>query len=151
MKKELTGRHVLMIALAAFGTIIAANMTMLFAATGSFPGLVVKNAYVASQGWNARAEAQDALGWTPEISYGDQTIFVDLKAADGRPVEGVDLQLTVGRPTVDGEDRTLAMIPAGSSYRAQMQLGPGKWRLDLKTLSGPDYRTIAALYVPETR
>ena len=49
MTKELTGRHVLIITLAAFGVIIAVNLVMAFLAVGSFPGLEVKNSYVASQ------------------------------------------------------------------------------------------------------
>ncbi|MEM1164482.1 MAG: FixH family protein, partial [Pseudomonadota bacterium] len=68
---ELKGGHVLMIAITAFGIIIAANMTMLFAATGSFPGLVVENSYIAGQGWNQRTQAQHDLGWTSEVLFQD--------------------------------------------------------------------------------
>ena len=58
--KPLTGRKVLLIAVAAFGVVIAANLAMLLAATGTFPGLVVKNSYVASQGFDAKTAAQRA-------------------------------------------------------------------------------------------
>ena len=56
--RPLTGRKVLLIAVAAFAVILAANLAMLLAATGTFPGLVVKNSYVASQDWTARTDAQ---------------------------------------------------------------------------------------------
>ena len=49
MTRELTGRHVLVITLCAFGTIIAVNVFMAVMAVGTFPGLEVKNSYVASQ------------------------------------------------------------------------------------------------------
>lgn len=61
--KPLTGRKVLMILLAAFGTILAVNMTLLYNAVKTFPGLEVKNSYVASQTFDDRDIAQRALGW----------------------------------------------------------------------------------------
>ena len=42
MARELTGRHVLLITVAGFGTIIAVNLIMAFLAVGTFPGLEVK-------------------------------------------------------------------------------------------------------------
>jgi nitrogen fixation protein FixH len=41
MARELTGRHVLIITLAAFGTIIAVNLLMAFLAVGTFPEMVL--------------------------------------------------------------------------------------------------------------
>lgn len=38
MARERTGRHVLIITLAGFGTIIAVNLLMAFMAVGTFPG-----------------------------------------------------------------------------------------------------------------
>ena len=49
-----TGRHMLAVVFAFFAAIIAVNLVMAFLATGTFPGLVVKNSYVASQGYNQR-------------------------------------------------------------------------------------------------
>lgn len=46
--KELTGRHVLLMFVAGFGIIIAVNLTLAFSAVRTFPGLEVKNSYVAS-------------------------------------------------------------------------------------------------------
>lgn len=64
--KPLTGRKVLMILVAAFGIIIAVNMTLLYNAIKTFPGLEVKNSYVASQTFDDRAISQRALGWIPK-------------------------------------------------------------------------------------
>ena len=49
-----TGRHMLAVVFAFFGTIITVNLVMAFLATGTFPGLVVKNSYIASQHYNER-------------------------------------------------------------------------------------------------
>ena len=48
--KELTGKHVLFMVLAFFGVIIAVNFTMAYQAVSTFPGLEVRNGYVASRG-----------------------------------------------------------------------------------------------------
>ena len=52
--KEFTGRHMLAIMLAFFGTIIAVNLVMAIFASRSWTGLVVKNSYVASQEFNEK-------------------------------------------------------------------------------------------------
>ena len=74
MARELTGRHVLAITLAAFGVIIAVNMVMAFKAVSPFPGLETPNSYVASQVFDRERTAQAALGWTVSL----------LPAPDGR-------------------------------------------------------------------
>ena len=43
--------------------IIAVNLTLAFKAVTTFPGLEVKNSYVASQNFDADRAAQQALGW----------------------------------------------------------------------------------------
>ncbi len=147
MTRELTGRHVLIITVSAFGVIIAANLAMLFAATGSFPGLVVENSYVASQGWNARTDAQRDLGWESRITYTPGAVVVELTGPDGRAVNQADLVLSIGRPSSDAADRVLR--PEPGTLRFAVDLAPGTWRLDLSTASGPNYRMSANLLVPE--
>ncbi|MEM0943650.1 MAG: FixH family protein [Pseudomonadota bacterium] len=148
MKRELTGRHVLAIALSAFGVIIAANMAMLFAATGSFPGLVVKNSYVASQGWNARTEAQMALGWTSELSYSSGEVRVTIRDAAGGSVSGLALVATLGRPATDAEDRQITFEATGDEYLAPADLEPGLWQVRIDTQEGPAFYKSVSLFVP---
>ena len=57
MARELTGRHVLAITLAAFGVIIAVNMVMAVKAVSTFPGLETPNSYVASQEFDRDRQA----------------------------------------------------------------------------------------------
>lgn len=149
MTKELTGRHVLIIAITAFATIIAANMTMLFAATGSFPGLVEKNAYVASLNWDQRTDAQRKLGWQPTISYDHGVVRVVLRDAQGAPVREVQLRGVIGRPATDRADRRIDFSASDQGYVASIGLTPGAWRLELRS-DAPQYRHRLAFTVKGT-
>ena len=142
MTKELTGRHVLLIVILAFGTIIAANLTMLFAATGTFPGLVVGNSYVASQGWDARAEAQRALGWSAEIRREEGGIRIELADRDGNPVTPDALNVSVGRPTMAGLDQTFVATADGGAYFVPVELAAGRWLVEV-TVGDPETRFTA--------
>lgn len=146
MIKELKGFHVLLIALGFFGIIIAANLTMLFAATGSFPGLVVKNSYVASQKWNDRTAAQTALGWQVGVVYADGVVTVAL-TADGAPVTDADLVVTIGRPSRDDEDQVLKARAVANGYAVDADLAPGRWRVEVATASGSAFMKTAQIVV----
>ncbi|MEM7496721.1 MAG: FixH family protein [Pseudomonadota bacterium] len=151
-KGELKGRHVLIIALTAFGVIVTANMALLFAATGSFPGMVVENSYRAGVGWNDRAAAQAALGWDVRTSYDGSAITVAVTDASGRAVEGVTVEAMLGRPAGDVVDRTLTLSPAGGVHSAPAALGPGSWRIALRIEGGASpWQGVAPLYVPLPR
>lgn len=150
MTGELTGRHVLLIAVSAFAIIIAANLTMLFAATGSFPGLVVSNPYVASQNWNGRADRQKALGWSATVTYAQNRLTVRLVNADGAPVDAAGLSVKVGRPTTDVEDRQIALIGEADLYKAPLALAPGRWQVEITAQTRPDFRQRVEILAPET-
>lgn len=147
MIRELKGYHVLAIAVGCFAIVIGANLTMLFAATGTFPGLVVENSYVASQDWNRRTAAQQALGWVAEVGYADGELSVILTGADGSAVTDADLTVKVGRPTTTADDRVLEISARNGAYLAQADLAPGRWQIEIATASGPDYRQMAHLTV----
>ena len=147
MTRELKGRHVFLIAISAFAVIIAANLTMLFAATGSFPGLVVKNSYIASQGWNERTAEQEALGWTTDVVYSDGAIEIDVTTAGGVRVQDVRLIAIIGRPATDTMDQTLP-LSGPSPYTIPVTLAPGKWMLRLKAEGNTPFSTTASLFVP---
>lgn len=149
--KRLTGRGVLIIALAAFGIIIAANLAMLFAATGSFPGLVVKNSYVASQGWDRRTAAQRALGWQASAAYRAGALHVTMTARDGKPVTGLTITAVVGRPASTREDIHLDLAEGSAGYVAPLDLAPGRWRVEISSTDAHDdhYEATAMLDVKE--
>ncbi|HSF95015.1 MAG TPA: FixH family protein [Thermohalobaculum sp.] len=147
--KPLTGRKVLLIAVAAFGVVIAANLAMLLAATGTFPGLVVKNSYVASQGFDAKTAAQRALGWRAEAVYDGSKLLVTVAGRDGAPVAGIDLVAVVGRPASDRDDIRLALARDGGAYTAPLTLAPGTWRVEITGTGddGASFEARAEFYV----
>ncbi|MFD2814736.1 FixH family protein [Paracoccus aerius] len=119
MTRELTGRHVLVITLAAFGVIIAVNLVMAFLAVGSFPGLEVKNSYVASQHFDRDRQAQESLGWTARASYDGARITIEIVDGQGTHPVLRDFTATIGRPTHKRADVTPHFeVAGGGIYRA---------------------------------
>ncbi|MEM7238920.1 MAG: FixH family protein [Pseudomonadota bacterium] len=147
MSRELTGRHVLAIAVIAFGIVVAANLTMLFSATGTFPGLVVDNAYVASQGWDDRLKAQRELGWKLGIGYEPGSLQITIRDAKDMPVRDVPISVTIGRPTTDALDRQFAPEMLADSYAIPVTLAPGLWRLELAATKGPGWKMTSQIRV----
>ncbi|MDB6176152.1 FixH family protein [Paracoccus sp. Z330] len=137
MRRELTGRHVLIITLAAFGVIIAVNITMAVKAVGTFPGLEVKNSYVASQGFDRERAAQDALGWTVMADYDGEWLEIAVTDADGLPAPAKNLSVTIGRPTHVRADQSPELAYRNGVYRAAVSLPPGVWNIHV-TAAAPD-------------
>ncbi len=127
--KPLTGRKVLLIALASFGVIIGVNLTMAYLAVGSFPGLEVKNTYVTSQSFDKEREAQVRLGWTTKASYDGEFLTLSIVDANGNPAAINDLTASVGRATHANADVNIAFTQAQSPYKFALPLDYGKWEL----------------------
>ena len=68
-ERQITGKQVFFVTASAFTVIIGVNLTLAFKAVSTFPGLEVKNSYVASQSFEARRDAQKALGWNVAVAY----------------------------------------------------------------------------------
>lgn len=135
--REITGKHVLIITVSAFAVIIAVNFTLAYKAVGTFPGLETKNSYVASQSFEARRQAQDALGWQAEAVVGEGRLELTLRDATGQPVQPASLTVLVGRPTVARDDLTLDLDYRQGVFSAPVDLAPGAWILKLDATS-PD-------------
>ncbi|WP_309664649.1 FixH family protein [Tabrizicola sp.] len=132
---ELTGRHVFFITTGAFAVIIGVNMVLAFKAVSTFPGLEVDNSYVASQGFDDRKAAQEALGWQMQPAYegGRMTLaFVD---RDGVPMAVSDLQVLVGRTTEAKDDVWPVFAAVGTGYEADVPLARGKWMVKVTAKS----------------
>jgi nitrogen fixation protein FixH len=134
---ELKGKHVLAITVSAFAVIIGVNLTLAFKAVSTFPGLEVDNSYVASQGFNARKAAQEALGWTMTPAYENGRMTLAFLGADGQPVEVNKLQVLVGRTTETTDDTFPAFTRDGDLYAADVPLHQGKWMVKV-TATSPD-------------
>lgn len=135
MTAPLTGRKVLAITVTFFGIIIAVNLFMAFKAIGTFPGLEVKNSYVASQSFDRERAAQEALGWTLETTYRDGRLLLDFRDAEGRPAPVATLSALVGRTTSRAEDFTPEFTRLGDLYEAPASLGHGKWMMQLEAFA----------------
>jgi nitrogen fixation protein FixH len=136
-QRELTGRMVLAITVSAFGVIIAVNVVMAWFAVETFPGLEVRNSYVASQGFNERLAAQRALGWQSSAEMRDRTLRVEITDAQGRPARVAEFTAILGRPTTEREDMTPDFVFDGRAWVAQVDVDYGNWDLRL-TATAPD-------------
>ncbi|TDK41369.1 FixH family protein [Antarcticimicrobium luteum] len=135
-ERKFTGRHALMLFVGAFGVIIAVNLTLAYSAISTFPGLEVRNSYVASQEFDDRRAAQEALGWTVNVSYTGGLVIMAVTDSAGAPVRAARIEATVGRATERRDDVAPAFEFDGTAYVAPAELRPGKWDLRLKALAG---------------
>lgn len=133
--KEITGTHVFWGFAASFGVIIAVNLVLAFSAVKTFPGLEVKNSYTASQQFDERRTAQQALGWTVRASHQHGVLTLAITDAEGRPVEVQQLEATVGRATNVSQDSTPEFRFDGTSYFAPAALGDGNWNIRMQAVA----------------
>lgn len=148
-----TGLHMLLIMLAFFGVIITVNFTMAYLARSTWTGLVVENSYVASQQFNskmAETRAQDALGWTSELSLVDGIVRYGLTDKDGLAVglEGVKLKFM--HPVDDKEDQRVDLLRgADGLYQISHSLSDGVWLVEVEADAGIEkpYRETLRIHV----
>ncbi len=135
MAAPLTGRKVLAMFIAFFGVIIGVNLFMAYMAVGTFPGLDVKNSYVASQSFDDDRAAQEALGWDVSVTYQDGELQVAVVDQSGQPADVAKLGAIVGRPTHVRDDQTPEFQQRQGVFKAPATLGPGLWNLRLNATS----------------
>lgn len=146
-QKQITGRHVFWGFAAAFGVIIGVNLLLAYSAVKTFPGLEVKNSYVASQQFDARRDAQEALGWTVRASHGDGLLTLAITDASGQPVRAAKLEAVLGRPTHVKDDSEPVFYFDGQVYSAPVELGDGNWNIRMVALAedGTEFRQRVVL------
>ena len=128
---EIKGWHVFAGFCAVFGIIIAVNLTLAYKAVATFPGLEVKNSYVASQTFDVERVAQTALGWdVSAVLEGHVLSLIILK--DGAPIAPKIESATFGRATNIAFDETPAFMFDGDALRSKVVAGKGNWNLRLK-------------------
>ena len=139
-ERKITGTHVLIGFVSAFGLIIAVNFYMAYNAVSTFPGLEVKNTYIASQEFDAKKEAQLALGWTISADHQDGELILSITDQNG-PVEVQSLSATLGRATTVADDMTPDFTFNGSAYVAPVDLRDGNWNIRMLAVA-PDGTTF---------
>jgi len=147
--KPLTGRTVLFFTVGAFAVIIGVNITMAVLAVGTFPGLEVKNSYVASQEFDAKREAQERLGWQVRTDYSLGLLTVSFIDAQGLPVEPTDFSVLIGRTTEAADDIRPAFSGINGRYSTPLDLDHGKWMMvvEAKAEDGTEFRQRLELFV----
>ena len=130
--RELKGIHVLAIVGSAFAVIIAVNLTLAWKAVSTFPGLDVPNSYIASQSFDQRREAQEALGWTVDHHYLPGRFSLAFTDPEGAPVMVSGLSVLIGRTTVATADQQPEFLWNGRGYEADLTLAPGEWMMKVR-------------------
>lgn len=150
---KFTGRKALAVIISAFGVIIAVNLVMAYFAVNTFSGLVVRNSYIASQGFDETRNAQEALGWNVEVSHDDASLRIAITGPEGITVRPDSLDVTVGRPTTDRDDLLLDMQSTPSGYAALAPLAPGNWRIEIAATAadGTSFRQSRSIFVRQAQ
>ncbi len=136
---RLTGRHVLFGFILFFALVIGANLIFVWVALTTFSGTTSDRAYVEGLDYNAQlaaAAAQQARGWQGDILLDGERLALQLADREGRPVTGLQLTATLGRPATRGFDRVLPLVEvAPGLYAAAVALEAGRWQV---TIVGDD-------------
>lgn len=141
--RVLTGRAVLFMLIGFFLITSGVNAVMITLAVRTMPGVSVKNAYEASQAFNAEAAriaAQDALGLQVDVlraglhSNGEFVLLVRDK--QGTSVSGLDASVRIGRPVDQRFDITFPLTLEGAGrYRAALPiLASGQWDVTIELM-----------------
>lgn len=144
---RLTGRKVLMIFVAFFGTVASADAFLVTSAFRTWSGLDEPSPYQASQRYNAelrRAAEQDALGWRLDATavrhpVAVATVNVTLADEEGKAVRGQAVQARLERPTDKRQDLSVELNEVGAgTYEARAEpVARGQWDLVVEVV-GPN-------------
>lgn len=148
-ERKFTGKHALAVFVGAFGVIISVNLVLAYNAVKTFPGLEVKNSYVASQEFNERLKEQQALGWQVRAETRGGLLILHITDESGAPVRVAELQAVVGRATHVRDDFTPDFTFDGTAYATPATLGEGNWniRLVARNSEGAEFSQRVPLYV----
>ena len=136
---RLTGRKVLAILVAFFGTVATADAVLFVSATRTWSGLEVASPYKAGQLYNAElrhARSQDALGWRLDASAvrhpaAVATVTVTLSDGAAQPLRGKALHARFERPTDKRKDVAVELeeVSAGTYAARAEPVPPEQWDL----------------------
>lgn len=148
-QREFTGKHAAAVFIGAFGVIIAVNIALAYSAVSTFPGLEAKNSYVASQEFDARRHAQEALGWSVRADARDGRVILSITDTDGSPVKVAKLSAILGRATHVKDDVEPDFKFDGNAYVAPVELAAGNWniRMVARAADGTEFTQRVVLHV----
>lgn len=153
--RPITGKMVLIWIIAFFAVIIAVNLTFVYFALDSWPGLTTQKAYEEGVAYNKTLESaarQDAMGWRSHVVLGPSTpkgtrmLTLTMTGPDG-PLAGLAAQARLTRPLGEGltVDARLAEDRPGL-YAALLRLPAlGRWQVEV-TARAPDGRNFRMVH-----
>ncbi|MCJ2012405.1 FixH family protein [Methylobacterium sp. J-076] len=143
MSAPLTGRTILVLLAAFFGTVASADAVLVTSALRTWSGLEEASPYQASQRYNAeldRSRAQDALGWRLAASAArlasEAAITATLSDGEGRALRGRTLRARLERPTDKRFDVGIDLpeVSAGTYAARAGPVARGQWDLVVEVL-----------------
>ncbi|MGV6803066.1 MAG: FixH family protein [Ruegeria sp.] len=148
-ERQFTGKHALAVFVGFFGVIIAVNLFLAYSAVKTFPGLEVKNGYIASQQFNDRLHEQQALGWDAWAETKGGLLIVHITDEKGVPVQVAELEAVVGRATHIRDDFSPDFSFDGVAYTTPATLGTGNWnvRIVARNAEGSEFSRRIPLHV----
>ena len=156
MTGQFTGRHMSIVIVGFFVVIFLMNLVLAYFAIGSWPGLLVRNGYDASQTYNQQLEQarlQNQLGWQSQIEIGDDTAVLHITDKAGDAIPGLKITAAAARPTNESEDTMLTLTEnANGSYVGDAHLSSGRWIISIRAQdnSGSQtYRYQFRVFVPQ--
>lgn len=138
--RPFTGKHMILVMMAFFGTIISVNLVMASFARSSWTGLVVQNSYVASQQFNekmAESRALAKLGWTGTLETTSRKVVYRLGDRNGKPVAVTRGKAIFRHPAAEGADWTVDLRPeTDGTLVADTSVLDGLWAVELEVEAG---------------
>jgi nitrogen fixation protein FixH len=142
-KEGLRGAHVLAAMVGFFGIVLAVNGAMIYSAVSTHTGLVAIEPYRKGLHYNDRIvadERQQRLGWTASLDVrSNGTVLLRLLEADDRPVRGLKVLASLGRPATSRHDIKLSLIETeAGAYEAAAAppLATGGWLFSFEVMRG---------------
>ncbi len=124
------GKRVLFGLLAFFGVVFAVDGFMIYLGASGQDGLVEKNYYQKGLHYNDVVQIkkrQAEMGWTFALAHPDKagsgSLEFTLKDAQGQPLAGKRIDVSLRRPAQEGYDQNLTLREvAPGTYRAEVTL-----------------------------
>jgi len=159
MRRELTGRKVLVWLVASFGVVLAVNIYFIVIAVKTFRGEDEQKPYLQGVEYNqtiARRAEQEKLGWKAAIGAtrlptGAVRVAVTLKQANGAPETNVSLTGELRHPADETRDRPMRLLEASpGEYVAELSgVKMGAWDVIVTTQAQQSpFEASRRLWVP---
>lgn len=126
-----TGKHMLALVTGFFVIIFVMNLVLAYFALASWPGLLVRNGFDASQTYNQEIEQvriQNQLGWQSSVELKQNRVVFRITDNTDNPLSGLKIVAAAARPTNEAEDRVLELKEmSGGIYQGKTALLSGNW------------------------